>query len=393
MDSYYSFAQRAMKEREFYQAEWALRRMLASSNNLDRVKLDLSLSLLGQGKYLDARDLLQDVLSKNPPPEVQKNIGSVMKKVDEELKPHRISGNLAMGVNYDTNGNSSPATGQVTIVNTSIPLDPTAREQEDFNLFTAATVNHTYRTDTGDRSKTIRWKTDLVGYLAKQDKLDRLDLTMMSARTGPEVTWLNSGVRAGLYVGYTMIGLDGNDYLRSPKGEFIVDVPMSGFTTATFATAVEDRKYINAPTVTIYDERSGTAWQQSFALRHVLTDTWAIDGSVFFRHEDAKMTYYENDQYGTSVGATHLFDPSLVFNTRLGYKYYDYKGADLLISTNQRADTEVTAGATLAKSITISGYETKPTAVIGYLYRNMDSNIQNYEYENHRFSTSLNVPF
>lgn len=394
MDSYFNYAQRAMEERNFHEAEWAFRHLLSGTNGtVDRVKLDLSLSLIAQGKYLDARDFLEEVLRKNPPPQVQQNIRTLLANVDTQLKPHRITGNITMGLNYDTNGNSAPGTGQVTVVNTSIPLDPSAQENEDYNLYTALSVNHTYRVDNPTRTKTIRWKTDLIGYMAKQDKLDQLDLSMMSIRSGPEVTWLDSGVRAGLFASHTVVGLDSNSYLRNPKIDAVIDVPLSGYTTANFATSYEYRKYLNTPTITIYDDRNGAAWQQSFGLRHVLNDTWAIDGVVFFRQEDAEEVYYENDQYGGSIGLTHLFTPSFVFNTRAGYKYYDYKGADLLISAEERQDAEITYAATLAKTFTIEGYETQPSATFGYVYRDMQSNIQNYEYDNHRISTALNFPF
>lgn len=394
LDSYFNYANRAMKERDFREAEWAFRKMLSGTNgSIDRVKLDLSLSLLAQGKYLDARDYLEEVLRKNPPPQVQQNIRTLLAKADDELKPHRISGNLTVGVNYDTNGNSSPSTGQITVIGTNVTLDPAAQETDDYNLFTALSVNHTYRTDNASRTKTIRWKTDLVGYMAKQDKLDQLDLTMMSARTGPEVTWLDSGVRAGLFVSHALIGLDGDSYLRNPKAEAVVDVPLSGSTTASFNSAVEYREFINSPTVTIYEDRSGSAQQQTFGLRHVLSDTWAVDGSVFYRHENAKEAYYENDQLGGSLGLTHLFSQTLLLNTRLGIRAYDYDAADALISNTVRRDREFTAGTTLAKVFTIEGFDTKPSATLGYLYRDMDSNIQNYEYDNHRISTALNFPF
>lgn len=394
MDSYFNYAQRAMDERNFHEAEWAFRKLISGTNgSIDRVKLDLSLALLAQGKYLDARDYLEEVLRKAPPPQVQQNIRGLLANVDDQLKPHRITGNITVGANFDTNGNSAPGTGEVTVIGTSIPLDPTAQENEDYNLYTALSVNHTYRVDNPTRTKTIRWKTDLVGYMAKQDKLDQLDLTMMSVRSGPEVTWLDSGVRAGLFASHTVVGLDGEGYLRNPKIEAIVDVPLSGYTTANFGTSVEYRKYLNSPTVTIYDDRSGVAWQQSFGLRHVLTDTWAIDGVMFYRQEAAKEEYFENDQYGVSAGLTHLFTPSFLMNTRAGYKFYDYKGADLLISADARQDTEMSYSATLAKTFTIEGLEAKPSATLGYLYRDMQSNIQNYEYDNHRISTALNFPF
>jgi hypothetical protein len=394
LDSYFNYAQRAMQERDFNEAEWAFKKLLLNGGSeLDRVKLDLSLSLVAQGKFLDARDYLEEVLRRNPPPQVQQNIRALLAQVDGQLKPHRITGNFTVGLNADTNGNSAPGSGQVTVIDTSIALDPASQETGDMNYFSALGVNHTYRRDTENRSKTIRWKTDLVGYLAKQDKLDQLDLTMMSIRTGPEVTWLDSGIRAGLFVSYASVGLDGNDYLRNPKGEAIVDVPLTTHLSASFASSYEDREFINSPTVTTYDDRSGKASQHTMGLRYALSDSWAMDGNLFFRKEEAEQEYFANHQYGGGIGLTHLFTPSVMLNTRMGYKMFDYDGADLLISNKVREDREYSFGTTLAKSFTIEGYDAKPAATLGYLYRDMQSNIQNYDYDNHRLSTALNIPF
>ncbi|MBN8543725.1 MAG: DUF560 domain-containing protein [Alphaproteobacteria bacterium] len=394
LDSYFTYAQRAMKDRNYYEAEWALRKLLSNSGGeLDRVKLDLSLALLAQGKFLDARDYLEEVLRKNPPPQVQQNIRALLAQVGKQLSPHRITGNLTVGFNSDTNGNSAPGSGQVSIIDTSVTLDPSAQETDDINYFTALSVNHTYRHDTQNRTKTIRWKTDLVGYLSRQDKLDQLDVSLFSARTGPEVTWLNTGVRAGLFASHSVVSLDGKGYLRNPKGEFVLDIPINTRLTASSNTSLEYREFLNSETVTIYEDRNGRAWQQTFGLRYAFNDKWAVDGNLFYRSEGARQNYYSNHQYGGGVGLTHLFTKSLMMNTRLGYRYFDYDAADFLISNKVREDRESSFGVTLAKSFTIDGYETKPSATLGYVYRDMQSNIQNYDYDNHRVTTALNLPF
>jgi outer membrane protein assembly factor BamA len=65
-----------------------------------------------------------------------------------------------------------------------------------------------------------------------------------------------------------------------------------------------------------------------------------------------------------------------------------YDKADFLISTQTRHDNEASAGLTLGKRIndTVS-------ATIGYQYRDVDSNIENYSYDNHRFLAAITARF
>src|SRR5690348_16499921 len=67
LDNYYAYAKAAEAMKQYEEAIWAYQTMITDDPRLDRVRLDLSLVYIAAGRYVDARKLLEDVLSRNPP--------------------------------------------------------------------------------------------------------------------------------------------------------------------------------------------------------------------------------------------------------------------------------------------------------------------------------------
>jgi hypothetical protein len=393
LDAHFTYAAKAIRERNAREAEWALRNMLQENPSLDRVKLELALVLVPQGKFAEAKVLLEDVKASNPPPEVMKNIETMLATVNKLMAPHQLSGGMSFGVNYDTNANSAPSSGDITVLDTSIPLGEGAMSESDTQMFGAVNINHVYRHDIDPNSETLRWKTDFLTYGTEQSQLDALDLQLYSIRTGPEITYLDTGVRVGLFANYTSVMLNGHDYLDNPKLEAKVDVPLSTSLQWNLGSSYEYRNYHNAPTVSTYEDRNGSSIQLMTGLRYALNDQWLLNLDGFVRQEDAKQLYYANDQYSFSGGVTYLVTPDTFINTQGSYRYSSYEEADPLISTMIRSDREYSAGISVGHSFQIPGYGDRIIVTAGYQYRDVQSNIQNYSYDNHRIMTAVSVAF
>ena len=50
-----------------------------------------------------------------------------------------------LGLHHDSNGNSAPTSGNVTVFDTSILLGANNQEQGEFQAFMTGTLNHRYR--------------------------------------------------------------------------------------------------------------------------------------------------------------------------------------------------------------------------------------------------------
>jgi uncharacterized protein (PEP-CTERM system associated) len=205
--------------------------------------------------------------------------------------------------------------------------------------------------------------------------------------------WLASGIKAGLYAGYSLLSLNRYDYLRSPKLEGQVEVPIARDWAAIYGASVERRDYENAPGVTVYTDRNGNAWQQQLGLRTSLSPQWVATLTGVMRKEDARVAYLRNDQWGVQLSSSYALSEQAFVAGSLGARRYRYDAADPLISTTIREDDEWTAGVSVGRQITIP--ETSQTMLLsaGYSYRDVQSNVRNYAYDNHRITTALTLQF
>ena len=83
------------------------------------MKLELGLVYIEMEQFTKARSLFEEVLSKPP-----KSMGEYKNPaaLDERDKTHRLKISLLTGVNSDSNANAAPSSGNVTVVDTTIPL-------------------------------------------------------------------------------------------------------------------------------------------------------------------------------------------------------------------------------------------------------------------------------
>ena len=133
--------------------------------------------------------------------------------------------------------------------------------------------------------------------------------------------------------------------------------------------------------------------QQTAGLRYILSDQWLLNSTVTVRKEEAKQNYYGNEQYAIDFGTTYIINPQTFVNAQTGYRHSNYDEADLLTSAKIRSDDEYSAGLTIGRIFMLPELGNQATLTGGYLYRRVDSNLQNYDYDNHRISTSLSIAF
>jgi tetratricopeptide (TPR) repeat protein len=394
LDHYFNFAMTARAMGKYDDAEWAYKRMLQMDSSLDRVRLELSLVYINEGKFKDAKKLLTEVLKHHPPEEVRSNIKQIMMKVDEELKRNVFHGSVSTGMNWDKDANSSPGSGNVSVIGTTVPLDVTAKAKADLQGFAAATLQHIYHAEGVPGRLQMRWNTAATAYATDQADLKNLNVMLFAVRSGPQFTFPRAGgLSVEIAAGYSNIVLDKQEYLRDPKGEIVVDLPLPASTLFEYAMAYEYRQFVNSPTVTTYEDRSGNAWQQSFTLRHTISDTRQVEGGVMLRHEDARESFYANKQVQLSLGYIQLLPWDSFAQMTGAYKISKYDSPDFLVSDVVREDDEYDAGITLGKTFKQQPYIGDMVWTVGYQYRDVWSNVINYKYVNHRFDTAITKNF
>lgn len=389
LDYYFAYAQTATALGEFGRAAKAYEHMLRIDPTLDRVKLDLGMVYMKQQQYENAEALLKDVLKKELPEKVRANVEAVLEQVRQANQEHFLSGTLSWGVLYDSNGNSASDTDRVSVYDNSLLLNPEDQQTHDRQMYVSAGLNHRYQMKEMVLENTqFGWSSSLNAYQSEQEHLDALDIQVLGLRTGPSLTFNDLGLMLGITLDYTHIVLDQHSYIRLPSIEFGGQYILTQDIRLNASFTQEYRDFINSPTANTYEDRSGPAHQGKVGLSWSATKQDIFDITATVRHEDTKQTYYDNDQQRIDVGYTRMWEDGIFTRAQAGYKNAIYDSADPLISVRTRHDSEYSTGLTLGKQI-----DENLTWTIGYQYRNSDSNLQNYDYDNHRYTTSLSVRF
>ncbi len=389
MNLNFNFAQIAFQLGQFKDAEEAYRQMLDVDPNLGRVKLDLGLIYARTARFKEAKKVFEDVLATNPPEEVKKNINSVLTNIDKALKPDVFSLSASMGINRDSNATSAASTGENTYSNISIPLSSSSTAHRDTQFFVTTSGSHTHKFDIDSDTYGLSHTSTLTFYRTYQDTEHGLDLRLLSAKTGPTLELKKIRTQIGLSGSYSLIELNSEHYMTDPSGDLLIRYAVNDRLLLDTTTTYEYRKFSNSPTVTTYTNKTGNAIQDKVGVTFLMTPTDMLNGNVTWRKEEAASDEFGNTQVGFSAGYTHQFPLGIAANVTGAYKETEYNGVDATITSSVvRQDKERSVSFMLAKklpkNITLTG---------GYQYKNVYSNIQNYDYVNHRFSTAVGWTF
>lgn len=385
LDPYFEYAQISFKNGDFAESAKAYEHMLAISPELDRVKLELSLAYAQSGRYDEAKALLEDLKQRDIPPRVRQNIDVLLGRIEQATKQHFFSGAITAGLNFDSNGNSAPTSDQVLVFDTLLNLSPDSQARSDRQAFASATLNHQYR---ARPDSALQWRSSATYYQTKQDRFDDLDLNLYVVQSGPVYRFNEGKTQADITAGYTYIFLNDVTYLRQPSLEAGLEQVITPKLRLRGSARSEYRSYQNAPNITTIEDRRGHATQGRLAAYYSLTDQALLDAQLTIRHEDARADQYTNLQFQPQIGLTYQWDNGVFARGQVGYRNINYQSADRFISQRERFDREKSLGLTLGKTLAEN-----ITLTVGYDYRDVDSNLTNYDYDNHRFSTVVGWQF
>ncbi len=395
-ENYYACAQMATTLNKSEDAAWCYERLLALDPSLDPVRLDLSLIYVSLGRYDEARAMLNGVLERKPPKQVRENIEIVLDKIDRATRRHHFSASITGGIGSDTNANAAPGSGNILVLDTTVPLGEGAQARRDIQKFTAATVSHAYDIGKVSEDVSMRWQSSAITYLTRQHALPELNLQLYGVRSGPEFVYRPADVHFTVMGGYNFLRLDAQSYLRDPSVEAILEFPIYAGLRGWLESQWEYREFLNSRTVTTYHDRAGQARQGQAGLRYPFSKNQMWEAAFTLRKESAKQDYYANTQAGVVISDTYSFPSDIAGGwfadtfavARGGYKESFYDESDPLVSVKKRNDSERSAQLMIGRKLM---FDTMVTAA--YAYTDVMSNIENYEYDNHRYALTFTKNF
>lgn len=392
LDNQFLYATLAASIKDHAKAAEAYEDILEENPNLPRIKLDLALSYIYLNRFSEAQRLLQEVLKGDVPPEVRKNVQPMLDKCEEELKTHRLQGSFAVGMHSDTNPASAPASGQIAIrfagQDLNFTLDNNARRRSDVQIFSSLAATHDYRplSQPLDDAE-LGWRTTGSLYKSEYNHNDPLNLSIVNMQTGPTFTGLDNKLNVQLGMGYTHILLDNTTFQKSFQGNIAAQYLLSDTTQIRGFIEQQRRTFSNTDETGILDIRDGHMQSVAIGATHALTQKDIVDADLRVMNEDTKRNFLDSTRTIVSAGYTRQFDDDWFARTGVEYSAMNFHASDPSISLKSREDHERSGSLTVGKSFD------NITATMGYEYRDVTSNITNFEFDNHRITAMMSVRF
>jgi hypothetical protein len=189
LDVLFKFAALASQTGDLEGAVSALERMLLINPDLPRVRLELGVLYYRLGSYEVSRTYLESALkSANLPPDVRTRAQQFMADVEGKEKRSQFSGELFLGMRYQSNANLGPTTNNVLLFGQVASLNQQAVGSPDWGLVSSAQIRHTY--DLGRQDKSAI-ETILSAYVNRQFKTSVANVSLIDLSTGPRFQIFN----------------------------------------------------------------------------------------------------------------------------------------------------------------------------------------------------------
>lgn len=172
----------AFESGRFEEAIMAYDRILMSTPDASRVKLELARTHLSLGSRELAKQYFKEVLATNPPEQVWKNIEAFLDSIEKSEKKHFVNGTLSIGYAKDDNIRLAPTSDIISIGLYEITLTGPSATPQDDNIYSSTLVlNHIYKNE----DYPFTWKTSATNYNAFYENQYDLNVNYLGLTTGP----------------------------------------------------------------------------------------------------------------------------------------------------------------------------------------------------------------
>ena len=359
-------------------AVMVLERILIASPGHDRVKLELARAFYAVGDNNSARRYCREVLAGNPPEAVKENINAFLSKIDQSEQKHFFHGSISLGADWNSNVWSSPSSGTIdTIIGDVILTGPTAQETSDWFLYTALSLDHTYRF----LSTPWSWKTNGSFFSGWYDKAHDLDILYGELLTGPQIT--KGRQKFSLQLLTRQISLDNEKYMDSIGAKAVMDHIFSASAMARVSAAFETENYPDARTM---DCDNKLLEADLMVLKY---DTW-FDFGVGLEQENAHNDEYSYDRLLLRVSAARPLIYGITGSLKYEFKMTDYD-APVALFDDKRKDRRHTLSVGLSRHLWHRAGRPDQNAELRLNYQRIwsHSNIDLYEYAQNLVQTCL----
>lgn len=381
----YRYARAQIRNGEVKGAAATLERVLLVNPNLVRVRLLYALVLFRLDNLAEAETQLDLVLKSSLSPTLRAEAERYKKEVEKRTKKTRLSGHLSAGFQYDTNRNASPESGQRLFLNNPVAITGADQRRDDTSLLFMANVEG--RRDLGFQAGHEAF-VSLNYYRAEQTLVKTLNLAAYSVQAG--AVYKHRAVNVTPLVLFDHVTLAQTTYLRTRGGALSLERKLDRRTSLALDLKAVYQDFARTAQVPTADERDGSQWEASLAVRRILSPRHRLGGGLAYSLKNASREYNAYKRSTASLNYSWLLGKGAFLLSSLAVNWDQYDQPDVAISRNLRRDSTFRVSSTLGAPLTIAHPKLKDLiGTFTYEYYHALSNIVNYEHINNKISALL----
>jgi hypothetical protein len=394
IDLNYRYAQSQVVAGELRGAASTLERILLLAPDLARVRLLYAVVLYRLDNLNEAEREFRAVSKLPMADSLRQEVDFYLEQIALRRKTTRYSATLGGGMQWDSNRNAGPNSGEVLFLDTPFRLVQ-GKKQSDFSgvMLAALHADHDLGYDAGHK---------LVGglqvYGQKQIDVTDLDLMALAGEAGGLYRSPWADVEPGIYATY--MNLAGESYL-STLGTGVRANHRFSRSLDVFARFRFDYEWFESldrsPTT---DQRTGARVQGGAGVTWTPLPILRFDAAVGGVSKSADQDFYAYAGPLAFLGGTWLLGGGQFLLSTFTYEYDGYAGPEPIVSSRTRRDSIYVGGITYGAPLGfLMPFLARSRAVrdtlvtVNATYLNEQSTIENYQYDDLRFTVMYTKNF
>jgi tetratricopeptide (TPR) repeat protein len=383
----YLYAQSQVAAGELRGAAATLERILLLSPGLARVRLLYAVVLFRLDNLSESEREFRSVSQLPMAESLREEVDHYLEEIANRRKVTRVAGTAGLGMQWDSNRNAGPDSGNVLFFDTPFSLVE-GKKQGDFSGLMLAGVRAQH--DLGyDAGHMLIGAAQLFGQ--KQVDVTSLDLGAFSGEAGGlyRAPWVD--IQPSLFTTY--LNLAGESYVTTVGTGVRASHRFSQALEVAGRFRFDYEFFENLENSPFTDQRTGGRYEGGLGLSWTPLPTLRIDAGAGFVDKQADQDYYAYVGPQAVLGTTWLLGQGQFLLSTFFFEYDDYAGPQLPFYTKTRRDAwyrgRISYGAPLGFLLP---FVSPPRAVrdtiltLNVEYLNVQSTITNYQFNDWRLS-------
>lgn len=384
-DLNYRYATAQAKKGNLRGALAALERLLIIQPDNYKARLAYAVVLMRLDTFKEAEGILDSLRGSEVPESLRLAAEDYLRRLRQKGLRNHIRALAGVGFDYDDNRNAAPSSGQRLFLDAPLTLTPSSTKKGDVAALSLAELEAWRDVGAQARHKIFGM---FSYYRSDQDDLSRLSLQNYSLRTGG--VYRGSWAEVSPSFEFNHLLLAQETYLRSRSARLRFDRKLGARFNAFGEAAHTDLRYNRTQVAPTGDERTGDRIEGGAGLGAALSRNMRLTLAYTHANVGAARKFHAYARDSGALRHSWLLPHGQFLLSSLTLNWDRYEIPDPAVSVGTRRDEIRRARLTYGLPLSLLA---KPLGGLvwtaTYEYYNAGSNITNYEFTSHGFSSMV----